>query len=75
MRSMTGYGSGRAALGDGRVVLDVRTVNHKAERLSSRGSSAGASNEVASTSPRASKARRCRSRRSTSSALARFTSS
>jgi len=29
MRSMTGYGSGRAALGDGEVVLDVRTVNHR----------------------------------------------
>ncbi|MDH3652895.1 MAG: YicC family protein [Myxococcales bacterium] len=29
MRSMTGYGSGRAALGDGQVVLDVRTVNHR----------------------------------------------
>lgn len=29
MRSMTGYGSGRAALGDGHVVLDVRTVNHR----------------------------------------------
>jgi uncharacterized protein (TIGR00255 family) len=26
---MTGYGSGRAALGDGEVVLDVRTVNHR----------------------------------------------
>jgi len=29
MRSMTGYGSGRAALGDGQVVLDVRAVNHR----------------------------------------------
>ncbi len=29
MRSMTGYGSGRAALGEGEVVLDVRTVNHR----------------------------------------------
>jgi len=29
MRSMTGYGSGRAALGDGEVVLDIRTVNHR----------------------------------------------
>jgi uncharacterized protein (TIGR00255 family) len=29
MRSMTGYGSGRAALGEGHVVLDVRTVNHR----------------------------------------------
>jgi len=29
MRSMTGYGSGRAALGEGQVVLDVRTVNHR----------------------------------------------
>jgi uncharacterized protein (TIGR00255 family) len=29
MQSMTGYGSGRAALGDGHVVLDVRTVNHR----------------------------------------------
>jgi uncharacterized protein (TIGR00255 family) len=26
---MTGYGSGRAALGDGQVVLDIRTVNHR----------------------------------------------
>jgi uncharacterized protein (TIGR00255 family) len=26
---MTGYGSGRAALGDGHVVLDVRAVNHR----------------------------------------------
>jgi uncharacterized protein (TIGR00255 family) len=26
---MTGYGSGRAALGEGQVVLDVRTVNHR----------------------------------------------
>ena len=26
---MTGYGSGRAALGEGHVVLDVRTVNHR----------------------------------------------
>jgi len=26
---MTGYGSGRAALGDGHVVLDIRTVNHR----------------------------------------------
>ncbi|UCH30069.1 MAG: YicC family protein [Myxococcales bacterium] len=29
MRSMTGYGSGRATLGEGYVVLDVRTVNHR----------------------------------------------
>ncbi len=29
MRSMTGYGSGRAVLGQGQVVLDVRTVNHR----------------------------------------------
>jgi len=29
MRSMTGYGSGRAALGEGHVVLDLRTVNHR----------------------------------------------
>ncbi|MGB8329690.1 MAG: YicC/YloC family endoribonuclease [Polyangiales bacterium] len=29
MQSMTGYGSGRAALGHGHVVLDVRTVNHR----------------------------------------------
>lgn len=29
MRSMTGYGSGRAALGEGHVVLDVRAVNHR----------------------------------------------
>lgn len=29
MRSMTGYGSGRAALGHGHVVLDVRAVNHR----------------------------------------------
>jgi uncharacterized protein (TIGR00255 family) len=29
MRSMTGYGSGRATLGEGHVVLDVRTVNHR----------------------------------------------
>lgn len=29
MRSMTGYGSGRAALGGGHVVLDVRAVNHR----------------------------------------------
>ena len=29
MQSMTGYGSGRAALGDGHVVLDVRAVNHR----------------------------------------------
>jgi uncharacterized protein (TIGR00255 family) len=29
MRSMTGYGSGRAALGEGHVVLDIRTVNHR----------------------------------------------
>ena len=29
MRSMTGYGSGRATLGEGQVVLDVRTVNHR----------------------------------------------
>ncbi len=26
---MTGYGSGRAALGEGQVVLDIRTVNHR----------------------------------------------
>jgi uncharacterized protein (TIGR00255 family) len=29
VRSMTGYGSGRAALGDGHVVLDLRTINHR----------------------------------------------
>ena len=29
MRSMTGYGSGRAALGQGHVVLDMRAVNHR----------------------------------------------
>jgi uncharacterized protein (TIGR00255 family) len=29
MQSMTGYGSGRAALGEGHVVLDVRAVNHR----------------------------------------------
>ncbi|MDH4283375.1 MAG: YicC family protein, partial [Myxococcales bacterium] len=29
MQSMTGYGSGRAALGEGQVVLDIRTVNHR----------------------------------------------
>ena len=29
MQSMTGDGSGRAALGEGHVVLDVRTVNHR----------------------------------------------
>ncbi|MEM8610016.1 MAG: YicC/YloC family endoribonuclease [Myxococcota bacterium] len=29
MRSMTGYGSGRAPLGDGHVVVDLRTVNHR----------------------------------------------
>ncbi len=29
MRSMTGYGSGRAALGEGQVVLDIRTVNSR----------------------------------------------
>jgi uncharacterized protein (TIGR00255 family) len=29
MKSMTGYGSGRATLGDGHVALDVRTVNHR----------------------------------------------
>ncbi len=29
MRSMTGYGSGRAALGQGQIVLDLRTVNHR----------------------------------------------
>ncbi|MDH3622827.1 MAG: YicC family protein [Myxococcales bacterium] len=29
MQSMTGYGSGRATLGDGHVVLDLRAVNHK----------------------------------------------
>jgi uncharacterized protein (TIGR00255 family) len=26
---MTGYGSGRAALGEGHIVLDLRTVNHR----------------------------------------------
>ncbi len=29
MQSMTGYGSGRAALGEGHLVLDVRAVNHR----------------------------------------------
>jgi uncharacterized protein (TIGR00255 family) len=29
MQSMTGYGSGRAALGDGHLVLDLRAVNHR----------------------------------------------
>ena len=29
MQSMTGYGSGRAMLGDGHVVLDLRAVNHR----------------------------------------------
>jgi uncharacterized protein (TIGR00255 family) len=29
MQSMTGYGSGRATLGEGHVVLDLRTVNHR----------------------------------------------
>jgi uncharacterized protein (TIGR00255 family) len=29
MQSMTGYGSGRAALGHGHVVLDLRAVNHR----------------------------------------------
>jgi len=29
MQSMTGYGSGRAALGEGHVVLDLRAVNHR----------------------------------------------
>jgi len=29
MRSMTGYGSGRAALGHGHLVLDIRAVNHR----------------------------------------------
>ena len=29
MKSMTGYGSGRATLGEGHVALDVRTVNHR----------------------------------------------
>lgn len=29
MQSMTGYGSGRAALGNGHVVVDLRTVNHR----------------------------------------------
>jgi len=29
MQSMTGYGSGRAALGEGQIVLDIRTVNHR----------------------------------------------
>ena len=29
MQSMTGYGSGRAALGEGHVVLDARAVNHR----------------------------------------------
>ena len=29
MKSMTGYGSGRSPLGEGHVVLDLRTVNHR----------------------------------------------
>ncbi len=29
MQSMTGYGSGRAELGAGHVVLDIRSVNHR----------------------------------------------
>ncbi len=29
MLSMTGYGSGAAPLGDGRIVLDIRSVNHR----------------------------------------------
>ncbi|HSN83652.1 MAG TPA: YicC/YloC family endoribonuclease [Polyangiales bacterium] len=29
MQSMTGYGSGRAALGEGHLVLEMRTVNHR----------------------------------------------
>lgn len=29
MRSMTGYGSGLAALGEGQVVVDMRAVNHR----------------------------------------------
>jgi len=29
MQSMTGYGSGRAPFGEGHVVLDLRTVNHR----------------------------------------------
>lgn len=29
MQSMTGYGSGRAALGEGHVVIDLRAVNHR----------------------------------------------
>ena len=29
MQSMTGYGSGQAALGEGQLVLDLRTVNHR----------------------------------------------
>ena len=29
MQSMTGYGTGRAPLGEGHVVLNVRTVNHR----------------------------------------------
>lgn len=29
MQSMTGYGSGRATLGEGHVVLDLRAVNHR----------------------------------------------
>lgn len=29
MRSMTGYGSGRAKLGEGEIVLELRTVNHR----------------------------------------------
>src|SRR5262245_48070143 len=29
MKSMTGFGTGEAALGPGRVVLDVRSVNHR----------------------------------------------
>jgi len=29
VQSMTGYGSGQAALGEGQLVLDLRTVNHR----------------------------------------------
>ena len=29
MQSMTGYGSGRAKLGDGEIILELRTVNHR----------------------------------------------
>ncbi len=29
MRSMTGYGSGRAKLGEGELVIDLRAVNHR----------------------------------------------